>query len=172
MKTSSKRFEGGCCRIAFPRQPPRFFLARSQPSSLPAPCRRPAFEPDPRPTLQLGVIQRHTSTATSQDQHSRRNQLISDLADRISQPRPISPRPLSQAALVPQAYGPRQVSSPCSTLAVSVARSTTITVCARKRCPIASLVRMSVSVNLSTCPLSTNEFTPWPSKPSLVVIVW
>jgi hypothetical protein len=38
---------------------------------------------------------------------------------------------------------PRQVSSPRSTLTVSVARSSTNVKCARKRCPVASLVRMS-----------------------------
>src|SRR5215204_3682220 len=88
---------------------------------------------------------------------------------------PRRPRRRREACFAPHqlrhAHAARQVSSPRSTLTVSVARSSTNSKCARKRCPVASLVRMSVSVALSTCPLSTNESTPWPSKPSLVVIV-
>ena len=55
--------------------------------------------------------------------------------------------------------GPRQVTSPFSTLTVSVERSTTTTKCALMRSPV-GLVKMSVSASLKMCPLSTKDSVP------------
>lgn len=66
--------------------------------------------------------------------------------------RPTTSRPQDQA-------GPRQVSSPLSTLTVSVEKSTTNTTRALMRSP-AGLVKMSVSLNMRTCPFSTKESVP------------
>jgi hypothetical protein len=40
-----------------------------------------------------------------------------------------------------------------------------------KRSPEEAFVMMSVCLNFTTWPLSTNESVPWPTNPSFVVIV-
>jgi hypothetical protein len=66
--------------------------------------------------------------------------------------------------------GPRQVNSNLSTLTVSVDKSSTNTVRALMRSP-AGLVKMSVLVNLKTCPLSRKAPAPWPTNPVGAVVI-
>jgi hypothetical protein len=70
----------------------------------------------------------------------------------------------------PQGYGPRQISSNLSILTVSVEMSRTNNPRALKRSPEA-FAMMSVCLNIKTWPLSTKVSVPWPTNPSLVVIV-